>query len=297
MGLASGAIKLYLELWQQGVFKNIKSVIEMGSQEIHVSDEHFEELINAAGITDYNNGEFASLKRFNKGPAGAGLSAKAFYKLLGAQEYSSIDLNGEQGSIRHDLNLPLEDARYYNKYDLVTDLGCNEHIFNIAEAYRTMHRLCKVNGYIVIDQTVFIGNGFYRYDSSFFELLAAANNYRVLYSSYTVTLKSDKYGYQQFHIPLSRELLLTIDWAKVQTIGICYVLQKLSAADFKYPYQGVYLQESQKNAGYKLRFYPEGRGFSYVPVYLQMVRTKELLQVIRKRLPKIFKKILKFHIR
>ena len=36
MGLGTASIKLYLELYQRGVFKNSESVIEMGSQELHL---------------------------------------------------------------------------------------------------------------------------------------------------------------------------------------------------------------------------------------------------------------------
>ena len=32
MGLGIAAVKLNLELWQRGLFKNIKSVVDIGSQ-------------------------------------------------------------------------------------------------------------------------------------------------------------------------------------------------------------------------------------------------------------------------
>ena len=53
----------------------------------------------------------------------------------------SIDLNGLYDSIKHDLNHSFTDEQYLNKFDLVTDFGSCEHVFNIAEAYKTMHKL------------------------------------------------------------------------------------------------------------------------------------------------------------
>ena len=79
-------------------------------------------------------------------------------------------------------------------------------MFNIAEAFRTMHRLCKPGGIIVIMQAVYGGNGYYNFDLSFFEGMAAANNYRILFSLYTVFTLASKGG-KQFHIPMSRDLI------------------------------------------------------------------------------------------
>lgn len=293
MGLGPADIKLYLELWQRGIFKNIKSIIEMGSQEIHLKKEKFEELISIAGITGYEQERFKLLENW---PGTPRLSAKPFYEMLGVEKYSCIDLNGKYGAISHDINLPLEDSMLYGQYDLVTDHGTNEHAFNIAETYRTMHRLCKVGGLMVISQMVYKGNGYYLFDSSFFEGLAAANNYSILFSSYVVSIRDDKYIYSAFHIPLSRELLETLDWFKTDSIGICYVLQKQLPSDFLYPYQEKYLSEVQGNVGYKLRFLPEPQSHSYVPIYsedLQTVKANILLRVLFQRLKDRFKSLFK----
>ena len=133
-------------------------------------------------------------------------SARNFYELLGTKHYQSIDANQDFGAIPHDLNLPFTDETLYNQFDLLTDHGTNEHVFNIAEAFRTMHRLCKPGGIIVIMQAVYGGNGYYNFDLSFFEGMAADNNYRILFSLYTVFTLASKGG-KQFHIPMSRDLI------------------------------------------------------------------------------------------
>jgi hypothetical protein len=280
MGLGPASIKLYLELWNRGLLANTKSVLEMGSQEIHLTKAHFEGLVHSAGLSDYDDKQFSELANW---PGAPRCPAKKFYQLLGIEEYSCFDLNEELGGIPHDLNEPLTDSTYYGKYDLVTDHGTNEHIFNISETYRTMHRLCKIGGLLVIHQSLYGGNGYYNFDLSFFEGMAAANGYQILFSSFTVTLNrknlnaeelrelprelNGSLGRDQFHIPLSNELLDVVDWSKDRAeIGICYVFQKKLDADFQYAYQGKYLTEIQGNHGYQLQFLPNPPARSYVPL-------------------------------
>ena len=81
-------------------------------------------------------------------------SSREISSNVGKKEYACIDLNEEHGAIPLDLNQPLEDISLYGQFDRVTDFGCNEHAFNIAEAYRTMHRLYKKKGLLVIFQAI-----------------------------------------------------------------------------------------------------------------------------------------------
>lgn len=294
MGMGISAIKLYLELYQRGIFKDSQSVMEMGSQELHLKQSDFEQLLFIAGINNYQKVAFSTWNW----PEQPRCSSRPFFNLLGLNEYSSIDLNQEHGSIPLDLNLPLEDSSLFCKYDIVTDHGCNEHAFNIAEAYRTMHRLCKNGGLIVIDQSVWHGNGYYLFDLSFFEGIAAANNYKILFSGYIVTLNtSTKAGSNmQFHIPLSRDLLDALDRSKVRSVNITYIFKKQSENDFKYPYQDSYLSQRENNYGYIIQFLPEPPSRTYVPVTsqtssLDTIRSKSLIKCLAKR---IIKRVVKY---
>lgn len=263
MGLGPAAVKLYIDLWQRGMFKDIKSVIETGSQELHMTRARFEDLVKCSGGLEksYNRADFVDIDNWPDTPR---CSSRALYKLLGVEKYVSLDLNEEHGSIKHDLNEPFTDARHLGAFDLVTDHGTNEHAFNIAETYRTMHRLSKQNGYIVISQAVYGGNGYYNFDVPFFEGLAAANNYKILFCSYVVTTKDG----HQFHIPPARELLATFDFAKMgTTVGITYVFQKLGSDEFNYPYQGTLMATMRNNAGYMLQFSAQPPSRTYVPAY------------------------------
>jgi len=293
MGLGSGAMKAYLELWQRGFFKEKKSIAEMGSQEIHLKKDYFENLLARAGLSNYKKENFRNLELY---PGFPRVSAKAFYETLGIDSYTCVDVNGDHQAIKIDLNIPLEDRSLYGKFDIVTDHGTNEHVFNVAEAYRTLHRLCRNGGIISIIQSVYKGNGYYLFDQSFFDGLAAANNYRVLFSSYVVTLADEQNIYDQFHIPASAQLIEALDWSKLLSIEICYVFQKQSGEDFAYPYQGKYLSQIQKNMGYQLQFLSAPPSYGYVPIFsgnLEDTEIRTLAAAIFKKLGRKLRKIIK----
>ena len=281
MGLGTGAVKLFLELWQRRLLTDANSVIEMGSQELHLSATRFDNLVRSGGISEYDEKAFSDLVHW---PGEPRVSARNFYQLLGINDYHCIDLNQVYGAIPHDLNQPLDDPSFHGQFDLVTDHGTNEHVFNIAETYRTMHRLCKPGGLMVVMQCLYGGNGYHNFDLSFFEGMASANNYRVHFSSFMVTVRKDylstldRLGLtpgwesnqrnEQFHIPLSNDLLNVVNWSKNSTeLGICYVFQKQSDDEFQYAYQGDFQAQVQGTSGYELQFLADPPSRSYVPLH------------------------------
>ena len=293
MGLGIAAVQNTLELWQQGFFKNSKRVVEMGSQELHLKTADFEELVEMACVEGYKKENFTNLDNWPSGPR---CSAKPFYQMLGIEDYSCFDFSKQHGAIPHDYNLPFEDTSLYSQFDLVTDHGACEHAFNIGETYRTMHRLCKPGGLIVVAQSLWGGNGYYNFDRSFFEGLAAANNYKILYSSYTLfeKAKTEHGSDLQFHVPMNRELLHSLDLTKLHGIGVYGVLQKQGEADFEYPYQGHFLSQRQKHFGFNRLFFRDPPSYSYIPNVSGSQPTRAILKVLGQRLIKKARAILPF---
>lgn len=105
--------------------------------------------------------------------------AEQLYRQLGCSRYVSIDGNG-RGTLVHDLNLPL--AKGFGAFDLVTDFGTGEHIFNQAQVWRTVHDLTKVGGHIAFDRPTqgYPEHCFYNTHECLFRDLAAANGYELL---------------------------------------------------------------------------------------------------------------------
>lgn len=103
--------------------------------------------------------------------------AADFYRGLGCGRYVSIDGNG-RGTLTWDLNTPLKKL---GKFDLVTDFGTGEHVFDQAQVWRSIHRLTKMGGYIAFDRPTqgYEGHCFYRVDESWYRDIAEANDYLV----------------------------------------------------------------------------------------------------------------------
>ena len=165
------------------------------------------------------------------------------------------------------ITIPLTDTTLYGKFDIVTDHGSCEHAFNIAECYRTMHRLCKPGGLLIIAQALWGGNGYFLYDARFFSGIAAANNYKIIFNSYTVNTNdyTDHGSILSFHIPMHKNLLQTINFNQTSEIGVYAVLQKQNDDDFKYPYQGCYLNDSLKVSGFNRLFMQNSQSYLYIP--------------------------------
>lgn len=105
--------------------------------------------------------------------------AKEWYEAMGCGRYESIDANG-RGSITYDLN-----RKWHGKggeFDLVTDFGTTEHIFNQAEVWRTIHTMTKVGGFIAFDKPTqgYDDHGFFNVHETMLRDLAAANAWAVV---------------------------------------------------------------------------------------------------------------------
>ena len=75
--------------------------------------------------------------------------AKIFYKaIFDYKEYMAIDFHGTEHSIKFDLNNEYKDDK---KYDVVTNIGTSEHIFNQLAVFKTIHNLVTPGGLLFIN--------------------------------------------------------------------------------------------------------------------------------------------------
>lgn len=261
-------LSLAVELFKNKTFKNVKSVIDMGTKSLRVKYLDLENLFNQSGI-EFDKKKFSFLKKFPKGDR---KSTKLFWSSLGIDKYNCMDINKEKGSIFADLNFPFTDNKMFSKFDMVCDFGNNEHVFNVGEAYKTMYNLCSKNGFIWINQSVYGGNGFFNFDLSFFENFAAANKLSIIHSSYLVNLKN----YEQFMLPANKSLLEVINLNKVNNIDIMYLFRKTTNDKFNIAYQ--YNLNTKDH--YKILFYN-----NYHPpekIYIQSKTIVEIKKLAKK---------------
>ena len=290
MGISTSSIQHLVELHNLGYLKEAKSVLDIGATELHIKKNDLKELLQSIGKDLSLIDKFPNIDNWPKAPR---TSSKYLYEfLLNTKEYSSLDLNGLHGAIKHDLNKPLLDKKLFNKYDLVTDFGSCEHVFNVSEAYRTLHNLTKNKGIIIIDQVVFGGNGYFTFDKSFLEGIAAANDYTVINGSYIIVLKDKtKDGSDlQYHIPLSKNLLNTIDFSKIKSIGISMTFQKTSDKEFLIPYQGNHMEKIYGVAGFNRFYLKDHIGYSYIKSNVREVEEVSFFQLVKEFFRRLFKK-------
>jgi hypothetical protein len=160
--------------------------------------------------------------RFDKHPP---FWAKGWYKHLGCGEYVSLDLNGE-ATHQVDLNYPI--PYDIGQFDLVTDFGCGEHLFNQAQVFTTLHDLCKVGGYIAIDRPKndFEDHGFYLVQNPLLLDICEANGYGlVTFQPYTLQKN-------------------TTEGTKTLGEMLFCVFKKLSGDKFMFPNQGKYQERA-----------------------------------------------------
>ena len=294
MGLGIATIQNTLELHNLGYLKNCKSIIEMGSQELHIKKEDLKQLLKNSGFEADSVDLITNVSNWPNGPRS---SSKSFYSLLGIEEYKSIDTNGDYDAIKHDLNEPFEDKSKFKKFDIVTDHGTCDCVYNVGECYKTMHKLTKKNGYMIIHQRAFKAFRYYLFDKSFFESIAAANNYKIIFNSYTVSPgKKTKHGSNyEYHVPASRAIFNMFNLSNNRPIGIYVVFQKQDDNDFKTP--GSYVSESDdKNfSGFNRMFLKDPLEYSYIPSATLNIEAPAglLIKTILKRLSKKFKRIFK----
>ena len=112
-----------------------------------------------------------------------GLSTtKEFYKDIGFRSYLAIDVNTDNDAVALDLNMDLE--KHYgfkDKFDLVTNNGTGEHVFNQYMVFRNVHNLCQVKGFMIhiLPFYRWVDHGFYNFQPNLFPCLALQNNYKL----------------------------------------------------------------------------------------------------------------------
>jgi len=109
-------------------------------------------------------------------------SVREWYLSMGFSNYTAIDVNQERDAVAMDLNLNLyTDYDYTEQFDLVTNNGTGEHVFNQRSLFENTHNLTRRGGCMIhcLPRYRWVDHGFYNYNPNLFTALATANNYRV----------------------------------------------------------------------------------------------------------------------
>jgi len=295
MALGPAAVQVTLELHNLGYFKKSSSVIEIGSQELHLKNNDLKEFFDYAGLQSNLVDVYPNIDNYPNQPR---CTSKYFYQSLGFKEYECIDINTKHNAIKHDLNKPFKDESKFNKFDLVTDFGACEHVFNIAECYTTMHNLTKPGGYIFIAQGVLNSNGYFLFDSPFIEGMAMANNYKIIYNCYCISTRTENGTSRQFNIPMSKTLFNVINFGKVKSVSVYAVLQKQNEDKFIMPSLENQFQpnmgrmkEGHYNFGFNRMYFKDPLGYSIIPSPKLTIEETPFKLLVKEFFRRLLKKI------
>ena len=180
MGIGPEAVELYRLLRDNGNLQEVNSVIEIGSQEIPTAESH----------QNYARTFVSSITE--KAPKSNPLTTQEFYEALGISDYACIDVNGENDALVYDLNTDIMQNYGIEKtYDLVTNFGTTEHIFNQYQCFKNMHDLLKVGGLAIhiLPFEGYLNHGYFNYQPAFFIDLGLANSYELVGIYYSAEMR------------------------------------------------------------------------------------------------------------
>ena len=163
------------------------TVLELGNQRLTVNPKAINIVVDILKKNSINYDEtfLHSLKTMDKEKMKP--LTEAFYKSLSFKSYNSIDLNDNFNAYQMDLNLDLRDHyQFTTQYDLVTNNGTGEHIFNQHSVFKNMHQLTKPEGLMlhIMPFVNWINHGFYNFHPILYLDLAEANGYELISMSF-----------------------------------------------------------------------------------------------------------------
>jgi SAM-dependent methyltransferase len=202
---------------------------------------------------------------------------RRFYAALGLDDYKSLDLSDQRADYSYDLNGLVDLGRCF---DVVTNFGTLEHIFNPGNVLSTMHRHLPVGGLAlhVLPTRGDYNHGFYNVHSVWFRDVAAANAYEIVdlvcvpdfggqhlvvnklerlgdsppRRSKMIDIKNgeDQHGDERFARTSALRLFLRRWNSKIDARIYDYIFaafRKTSQAGFVHPQQGIYALEGSRS--------------------------------------------------
>ena len=156
MGIDRITMNWILELEQNhGILTNSKSIADLGPQDL------------SPDLGDWEPDRTAGL-----------VDSRDLYSKWGLKDYIAFDLFDSRAEIV-DLSI---DLKRTDCWDIVTNFGTSEHVFNQFAFMKNCHDLTKPGGISLHALPVASGmdHGFFNYHPTFFRSLAIANNYEIL---------------------------------------------------------------------------------------------------------------------
>jgi len=162
-------------LARTGVVRPGQSMLEFGPQDVDVPRA----LVQASAARLL--GEAEAARRVARAYDGEGFHRTRqaeFYGMFGIASYASLDPFDPRAEYRYDLGAK---APLSAKFDVVTNFGTAEHVFNIANVFRTAYDLLPVGGILLNVNPAHgdIDHGFYNLHPILFRTLAQHSGFEI----------------------------------------------------------------------------------------------------------------------
>lgn len=247
MALAYSHVKVLLQFRKSGVIEEAApSMMEFGEQNWYgdLPCSYIERLPEVLGmseeIIDGVKKEITHILSRYSSPMDASFDmAKLFYKILfNYKTYTAIDLHGTNTALKYDLN---EKLPITNKYDIVTNIGTGEHVFNQYMFFKNIHDVTKRKGFMIhsLPNQGCYDHGFYNYHPTFIFDIADANQY----SLYVLVYCDSSHTPPKLTQITKREdyIRLAVDNKLSCYSGLFAILRKPDiSSEFQTPRQGYY---------------------------------------------------------
>lgn len=258
MGIGAQELNLTFSLWKEGAFKGMTSVCELGAQDLKAPEAEIN--IALAALT----GRPLPATRDPKAPS-TSYSPRILYRELGFTDYTCIDADGSNGSIVMDLNEDQRAKGFDKQFDLVTNYGTSEHVFNQHNFFKNAHDLCRTGGIMIhgVPFQGYLNHGLFNYQPNLFTDLARTNGYELL----GIYMNPD--ANCETLAPYTDELMKFVSFPSVaqSTMLLLVALRKTNGDAFKGPYDSKYIGASKFKDSYGIKTLPK----TYLPLNLGQV--------------------------
>jgi len=175
MALSALMIYWFARLKEKGIWPESGDLLELGPQDITTTESVVRSAFSK--FVDGHRLDEAMPLIFEKGRPTKN-SQSRLYSLLGNDSYKSADLFDKRADFSIDLN---GDDRSFGEFDIVTNFGTSEHIFNIGASFKISDQLTKENGLLLFVLPAFghINHGFYNIHPTLYFDFSRENKYNI----------------------------------------------------------------------------------------------------------------------
>ncbi len=178
MGISNVMAHWFERLHQRGAFAGRQSILELGPQDIVLSRPVLANFATSVSGVQHSVADIEA-RFFSGGNPRWWTATRDFYALLGLRDYHAADIDDQRSEYTVDLNNPVQLGR---RFDVITNFGTTEHVFNIGNAMKAIHDHLTVGGVAlhVLPTRGQYNHGFFNIHSTLYRDLARANRYEIV---------------------------------------------------------------------------------------------------------------------